>query len=330
MCLMARAILNYSKKDIEYEKLIIGIANICQRYEVAFTPIDVGELPDKDSLLTRVTPNLIVGPYSLKYPFTLQDAEIAVSAAANRPELTKKTSLGSIKFRNYIGILLSRFYPIVIAFLLAMFVGGAFLAPVLMEKGKVNSATTLYRIYRIFCHQLAFRSFFLFGDQAVYPRELAQIRNVTTYEQEFSDPFIDVDFARNVVGNPESGYKIALCERDIAIYSSLAILAILFQLSGRKIKPIRWYVWFVLALIPIGLDGFSQIPGLSSGWPTWFPIRESTPFLRVVTGSLFGGMTGWYMFPLMEDSMKDTNQQLLTQRAIINATLLEKKRNEKS
>ena len=199
-----------------------------------------------------------------------------------------------------------------------------------MINGNNQAAKTIYGFYRIFCHQLAFRSFFLEGKQAFYPRELAHIDNLTTYEQEFNDPTVNIDVARKNVGNTEAGFKVALCERDLAIYSSLGLLAFIFQVSGRKIKPIRWYLWFLIAIIPIGIDGFSQIPGLSSGWPAWVPIRESTPFLRLATGSLFGGMTGWYMFPLMEESMRDTHQQLITQREIIKAILADKKRDKKN
>ena len=137
---------------------------------------------------------------------------------------------------------------------------------------------------------------------------------------------VNIDLARKNDGNIQAGFKVALCERDLAIYSSLGLLALIFQASGRKIKPVRWYLWFIIALIPIGIDGFSQIPGLSSGWPAWVPIRESTPFLRIATGSLFGGMTGLYMFPLMEESMRDTLHQLITQREIIKAILADKRR----
>jgi hypothetical protein len=70
-------------------------------------------------------------------------------------------------------------------------------------------------------------------------------------------------------------------------------------------------------MVPIALDGVSQIPSLSSGWPAWIPIRESTPLLRVITGFLFGAGTGWYMFPLMEESLKDTRVLLTRKIAIL-------------
>jgi len=91
----------------------------------------------------------------------------------------------------------------------------------------------------------------------------------------------------------------------------------LFQFSGKKIKKLSWYLWLIFALLPIAIDGFSQIPGLSSGWPAWVPMRESTPFLRVLTGTLFGAGTAWYMYPMMEESMKETRITLHRKFAII-------------
>jgi uncharacterized membrane protein len=65
-------------------------------------------------------------------------------------------------------------------------------------------------------------------------------------------------------------------------------------------------------VVPIGLDGFTQ---LFSQIPSAFiqsilPYRESTPFLRVLTGFLFGFTTAWFMFPLIEETMSDTRRML--------------------
>jgi hypothetical protein len=46
---------------------------------------------------------------------------------------------------------------------------------------------------------------------------------------------------------------------------------------------------------------------------TYLPYRESTPFLRVLTGFLFGFGTAWFAFPNVEDSMRET-RQLLTKK----------------
>ena len=320
------AILYYRKKDFEVESLRTSISEVCQRYNVDLALIDIESIENLGEDHAQITPSLRVGPYHLKYPFTLTDVEIAINAFVSRNETESKKSIKGIKVKNSIGLLLAKYYPLIIAGLLFLFISGSILAPILASSGKTKSANGLYAFYSVFCHQLAFRSFFIFGDQAFYPRELAHIEELTTYEQQFNDPSLDVIKASRTIGNNESGYKIALCERDLAIYSSLGLSALIFQLLKKKTKAIPWYWWFIIALIPIAIDGFSQLPGISNEWPAWLPRRESTPFLRVLTGTLFGGVTGMYMFPLMEDSLKETRYTLLRQREIIRAT---SKQNEK-
>ena len=313
-------ILYYRKSDFEIESLNKNIDDVCKRLNLDFINIDIEKIENIEENHSTKTPALKVGPYFLKYPFTLADVEIAVNAFVSKNEIETKKNIRGIKQKNSIGLLLANYYPLIIAGLMFLFVAGSILAPVLASSGKTKAANGLYAFYSAFCHQLAFRSFFIFGDQAVYPRELANIKNLTTYEAQFNDQLIDVDKARKIIGDNNSGYKIAICERDFAIYSSLGFAALAFQILKKKIKQIPWYWWFILALVPIALDGFSQLPGISTGWPAWLPRRESTPFLRVLTGTLFGGVTGLYMFPLMEDSLKETRYMLLRQREIIKAT----------
>ncbi|NMB54924.1 MAG: DUF2085 domain-containing protein [Leptolinea sp.] len=167
-------------------------------------------------------------------------------------------------------------------------------------------------MYSPLCHQLGFRSWFLFGEQFFYPRELAGIANIKTFEEATGITANKILDARAYLGDEKVGYKVALCERDTAIYGAMLLFGLIFSLTGRKIKPIPWYVWLTIGLIPIGLDGFSQLPGLASGLPAWLPVRESSPLLRVVTGVLFGGTTASYLFPLLEDSMKETRTLLGT------------------
>lgn len=314
------AVLYYRKSDFEIEPLQNSISDICKRFNLEFLTIDVEKIENLDENPSTITPSLRVGPYYLKYPFTLLDVEIAVNAFMSKNEIETNKNIRGIKQKNSIGLFLANNYPMLIAGLIFLFVGGSILAPVLASSGKTKAANGLYAFYSVFCHQLAFRSFFIFGDQAAYPRELANIENLTTYEEQFNDQFLDVEKASKTIGNNESGYKIAICERDFAIYSSLGLAALAFQLLKKKTKQIPWYWWFVIALVPIAIDGFSQLPGVSTGWPAWLPKRESTPFLRVLTGTLFGGVTGLYMFPLMEDSLKETRYMLTRQREIIRAT----------
>ena len=67
-----------------------------------------------------------------------------------------------------------------------------------------------------------------------------------------------------------------------------------------------WYLWILIGIIPIGLDGFSQL--LSQPPLELLPYRESTPFLRALTGALFGFMTAWFGYPLVAEAMEDARK----------------------
>jgi uncharacterized membrane protein len=125
--------------------------------------------------------------------------------------------------------------------------------------------------------------------------------------------------AREFEGNEVSGFKVAFCERDVAIWGSILLFGLIFAISKRKIKGIHWLVWIFIGLGPIGLDGFSQLISqlnlpLLSGL---LPYRESTPYLRTLTGFLFGFMTAWYGYPTIEDAMADTRRILTKKIAIV-------------
>lgn len=202
---------------------------------------------------------------------------------------------------------IGRFYLTIIIILLFLYLLGAFLAPIFMHCKYENIARIIYRIYG-HCHQLAFRSWFLFGEQWCYPRELANIDNVNSYEQMTGKDALDLQGARVFLGNASIGYKVALCQRDIAIYSSLLFSAIIFSIFRKRIKPISWVLWILIGLIPMGLDGISQFGGLNIPLLEWLPIRESTPLLRTITGSLFGFATGFYLFPMLEETFANQDK----------------------
>ncbi len=88
------------------------------------------------------------------------------------------------------------------------------------------------------------------------------------------------------------GHQVGLCERNLSIYSSMFIGSLIFALSKKRMPGIPWWLW-VLMIIPIAWDGFTQMFGL----------RESTWVLRVITGSLFGFGNVWFALPLMQKSL---------------------------
>jgi uncharacterized membrane protein len=125
--------------------------------------------------------------------------------------------------------------------------------------------------------------------------------------------------ARSFVGNEQLGYKIALCQRDVAIYGAIILFGFLYALTGRRLPPLHWAVWLFLAIAPMGLDGFSQLfsqLGISF-ISNLLPYRESTPTLRVITGFLFGFGTAWFGLPYVEESMRETRELLIKKFSIV-------------
>jgi len=211
---------------------------------------------------------------------------------------------------------------------IAVYVGLPLLAPVLMQAGATGPARMIYTVYSPFCHQMASRSFFLFGDQYAYPRDLAgtDLAPIEAYMPEIPEfagisPDVEewVSFllpARRFVGNEQMGYKTALCERDMAIYGFVLIAGLLYGLlRGRyNVKPLPVWAFIVFGLGPIALDGFSQLfsqYGVAlqplSFFNAIFPLRESSPFMRTLTGAMFGISLVWLTYPHIEASMKQSS-----------------------
>ncbi|HIP16777.1 MAG TPA: DUF2085 domain-containing protein [Methanothermococcus okinawensis] len=109
---------------------------------------------------------------------------------------------------------------------------------------------------------------------------------------------------------PERSYyifnhKMAVCARCFGIYTGILfgmlIYPIVWGLNNFK-TPNRWYL--ILALIPMGIDGTTQLIGL----------RESFNELRFITGFLGGFVALFYILPMFisvaYSSLKDKTKIL--------------------
>jgi uncharacterized membrane protein len=223
---------------------------------------------------------------------------------------------------------IARRYLLLLNLFMLFYIGLPFLAPTLMKLGATLPGKAIYRIYSPLCHQFGFRSFFLYGEQAFYPLAEANVAGVKTFEQatgipNLNDPYSLTRFeARAYTGNETVGYKVALCERDVAIYLAILLFGIIYGLSGRRIKSLHWVLWLLIGIGPIGLDGFSQLfSQFDWHWlASALPYRESTPFLRVLTGALFGLATAWFAYPNIEESMNETRQYYVKKFAVHEAS----------
>ncbi len=283
--------------------------------------IDVDSSDDLKRAYGSLVPVIEVGPYRLKAPFSQQELQMTLGAAADRlrhiDAVENSSSVQEIYQRKAVwtradsfSYWFTRHYLAVFNLFVFIYVGLPFLAPVLVKVGAPGPASLIYRGYSMVCHQLAFRSFFLFGEQPAYPRAQANVKTMLTFEQAtgLSEASTnDALFAaRAFIGNDSVGYKIALCERDVAIYLSILLFGLLFSLTGRRLPALPWYLWLLIGLAPIGLDGFSQL--LSQPPFSFWAFRESTPFLRAFTGGLFGFTTAWFGYPLVEETMAESRQ----------------------
>ncbi len=229
---------------------------------------------------------------------------------------------------NIFTLRLARNWLRVFLVVLGIFVALPFVAPTFMKLGLEVPGRVIYTMYSPFCHQFPFRSFFLYGEQPVYPREITS-SDWTPYEayannlpqfQQFApaDEFTSLDWVlaqKNFYGNAQMGYKMTLCERDISIYFGLFTGGLIYSLPviRRRLRPAPLWLYVFLGLGPIALDGFSQL----FGYPPFnlWPPRETLPIFRVMTGAFFGLMTAWLAYPYLHTGMIETRREIETKLA---------------
>ena len=173
--------------------------------------------------------------------------------------------------------------------LVALYLILPFLAPVLAQAGLSTPASLLYTTYSATCHQLPERSYFLFGERPFYSLSALETNGLGEGQSFFQ--------RRAFRGNETAGYKIAVCQRDVAIYGSVVVAGLLFGLLRARIRSIS-LKFYLLLLVPLAFDGLSQLFGL----------RESNWWLRTLTGGLFGGASVWLAYPYLEAAMREVVQ----------------------
>lgn len=163
-----------------------------------------------------------------------------------------------------------------------------FLAPIFMQMGWTLPAGLIYGVYSFACHQLPDHSYFLFGPAAA-PRALELMAAGAPTEDNLA-------LFRSYIGNAEVGYKVALCQRDVAIYGAVFVAGLAYALL-RRLRRLRApsLKIYALLLIPIAVDGLTQLIGL----------RESNWWLRSATGAIFGVASVWLAYPHIHDAMTE-------------------------
>ena len=320
----------YTRKDCDpCQQVKADLEAIQSEIPHTLVEIDVDtDLAVREKYAAEV-PVVEVGPYKLKTTITKADLLMSLGAARDRiahldqigdPAHQRRVERGKvISSPDKLSMWLSNHWLAAVNLIICLYVGLPFLAPVLMKAGATIPAQVIYTAYSPLCHQLGFRSFFLFGEQPYYPRIAAGVPDVKNFGLATGINENDLLAARAFIGNDQLGYKVAVCERDVAIYLAILAFGLLYAATGRRLQPMHWILWLLIGIAPIGFDGFSQLfsqlnlPFLSM----IFPYRESTPFLRVLTGALFGFSTAWFGLPYMEQSMRETHALLVKKFVVV-------------
>ena len=207
------------------------------------------------------------------------------------------------------------FYP---NLLIAVWVLLPWLAPAFMHWGWTNTGKAIYFIYSFQCHQLPERSFFLFGEKAMY--SLSKIQAVW---QNTTNPFI----LRQFIGNPEMGWKVAWSDRMVSMYTSILLGGLLYGLVRHLFEPLSFRK-FVILLLPMVIDGgthmISDLQGIGQGFRDtniWLQILTTNAFstafyqgdvlgsfnswMRLITGILFGIALVGFAYPNIDDAFAD-------------------------
>lgn len=197
-------------------------------------------------------------------------------------------------------ILFAKHWLALASVLLFGFITLPVLAPVLMANGFTGPAQIIYTAYRFTCHELAYRTYFFFGAEPVYT--LGQLRASLNVHDE------DLFFWSNFLGDSQLGYKMAWCERDAAIYTSIFIAGLLFGLVRSRVRPLDWRIYLLL-LLPMAVDGTWQLFTSPQDLLPFLPTHESDWLLRTVTGVLFGLGSVWLIYPHVEQAMREIYAQ---------------------
>jgi len=205
--------------------------------------------------------------------------------------------------------------------ILTVFNALPFLAPVFMKLGWEGVGRALYLTYGPFCHQMAQRSFFLFGPEGIQMYNLADLP-VDTNGMTSTEVTLAM---RRFLGNEQLGWKVAWSDRMVYMYMAPLLVAIAYAFMRRfkAIQPLP--VWlFPVLLLPMAIDGGTHMlsdltGGVGQGFrytnewlatltshrlPTSFYTGDAfgsfNSLMRLISGIAFGIAVGGLLYPFTD------------------------------
>jgi uncharacterized membrane protein len=296
----------FTRQECELcEAVKAELENLQTEYPHELIEVDIDSDPILQQHYAESVPVLKVGAYTLEAPIDTKQLRVTLGAARDgwkqKPDASEDRRRQAVNLHKVL-LFFSKHWLAILNFVVFLYVGIPFAAPILMEAGETRPARWIYTLYSPLCHQLAYRSWFLFGEQAAYPLESANT-DLASYGEVTGLDEYDQWEAREFLGNDRLGYKVGLCQRDVAIYGGILLSGLLFIFLRKRIQPLPILLWIVIGILPMAIDGGSQL--LAALPIDFLPARESTPLLRTITGLLFGIANTWLAYPYLEETMQE-------------------------
>lgn len=198
-----------------------------------------------------------------------------------------------------------------------------FAAPVAMRLGWTGVGTALYDLYATQCHQMAQRSFFLFGEQLMYSLDDLPVEVSNT-------GFKDTIALRRYRGDETYGWKVAWSDRMVYMYGTIWATSIVYWCVSRRRAVRLLPLWtMLLFILPMAVDGtthlLSDVSGLSAGFrynnawlasltgnafPSTFYAGDAlgsfNSYARLISGIMFGVGVVWVLFPRVDQEARRT------------------------
>lgn len=198
-----------------------------------------------------------------------------------------------------------------------LYVGLPFLAPVLLANGYTDAANAIYSFYRMACHQLPSRSYFIFGEQVAFCH-----RDVAIYGSFFLGG-LSYSLVRSRLKPPQlrwyvfflwpialdSGLQLASDWLSLGVSMGM-LWAIGFIAMGitsailHSFKYLTWHSFLYFSAGPLGLI-----------YLQYFGPYHSDLLRRTLTGIIFGLATVWLAYPYLEEAFQDIRRQVSTNLA---------------
>ena len=153
------------------------LESLREAYTFEIIEVNIDQDDDLQKEYGMEIPVVKIGPYTLKAPITREELKVTLGAATDRQAHIEKIDRAAREIRapadekwtsaDGFTLWVSRHYMFFFNLLVVVYLGLPILAPVLMKAGITLPANWIYRAYSTVCHQLAYRSFFIFGEQLV-------------------------------------------------------------------------------------------------------------------------------------------------------------------